>query len=207
MSGAVHPGSDRVDQAMHRLGHWREGPVAEIPWDDLRAEVLEVDLAAYVAGQGDPAPAHTEALAAALDRVRRLETRVSDLLRVNGELAMFTLGTGSEGAAAMCRERRRQVDVEGYTAEHDAGIPPDQLIHAAVAYALAGLASRPGDAWLYWPWAQGAFKPTATPHRNLERAGALLMAAYDRLTPDPATVLVRPRSIGSIALPVRGEIG
>lgn len=188
MSGAIHEPDPRVERLVEQARYWQGMHTIDIPTDELRGLLVS----AFEAGQREPSPEQAEALAAAQERAQRAEDRVRELLRTNGELALFLLGTGSEGAAAMCRERRRQVDVEGYTAEHDAGIPADQLIHAGVAYAMAAVTFRPGDAWLYWPWDQDGFKP-AGPHRNLARAGAIaekLFPQWDQGKPLPhATVL------------------
>lgn len=42
------------------------------------------------------------------------------------------------GAELITLERHRQIDVEGYTAEHDHDLPPHQMVDAALAYAVQG---------------------------------------------------------------------
>lgn len=73
-------------------------------------------------------------------------------------------------------ERRRQIEEEGYSLEHDRGHGETPLLRAARSYA-----THPGDEpWVRtsWPWDPEAFKPRD--HlSNLIRAGALYQAAAD----------------------------
>lgn len=93
----------------------------------------------------------------------------------------------STGAELIAAERRRQIEVEGYTPEHDfnhfAGTP---LLAAARGYlAVPGTTERPSDpnvSPLYWPWAGRFWKPTPDDRvRELVKAGALIAAEIDRL--------------------------
>jgi len=83
-----------------------------------------------------------------------------------------------DGAAMIAAERQRQVDVEGWTAEHDAEHQREELICAAGCYLHAenehaGLSS-------IWPWDTQWWKPKDQIH-NLTVAGALIAAEIDRL--------------------------
>ena len=86
-----------------------------------------------------------------------------------------------DGIARITAERRRQVEAEGWTAEHDASHLEGEMARAAACYALA--ASAPFFANRIenglWPplW---DFKPGG-PVRMLEKAGALIAAEIDRL--------------------------
>ncbi len=76
-------------------------------------------------------------------------------------------------------ERRRQIDVEGWTADHDLQHPNGELAEAAAAYALAD----GPDAPLVidgWPWEARWWKPKDR-RRNLIRAAALIVAEIERL--------------------------
>jgi hypothetical protein len=83
-------------------------------------------------------------------------------------------------------ERRRQVDSEGWTPDHDDAHDNGELALAASAYAIrAGRAGRP--AYLYddnppswWPWDKRWWKPKDA-RRDLIRAGALIVAEIERL--------------------------
>lgn len=105
--------------------------------------------------------------------------------------------TGIEMIAA---ERQRQVEVEGWTAEHDAQHDRNELVDAAICYLYAAEATQhspnnvtfkggyrvgegvPND----WPWAPQWWKPSDDPVRNLVKAGALLAAELDRMTAERA---------------------
>lgn len=106
---------------------------------------------------------------------------------------------------AIRRERVRQIKTEGHSSAHDDKHTEGQLAQAATCYAHIActlrvrelgngdldkqieqirdmyLSSyRPG--WPKWPWFEDDFKPSPDPLRNIEKAGALLAAEYDRLT-------------------------
>lgn len=86
--------------------------------------------------------------------------------------------TGIELIAA---ERKRQIEVEGWTAEHDAQHTDGGLAEAAACYAMPRRKSIeivPYD----WPWAVEWWKPTPDDRiRELTKAGALIAAELDRL--------------------------
>lgn len=90
-------------------------------------------------------------------------------------------------------ERRRQVEVEGWSAEHD------DKHSGALARAAACYASHAGSCWAWdveryatakpphtsddavlWPWDLDWWKPK-NPRRDLVRAGALILAEIERL--------------------------
>ncbi|AIV81746.1 hypothetical protein AQ808_21140 [Burkholderia pseudomallei] len=87
----------------------------------------------------------------------------------------------TDAARDMLAERRRQVEAEGWTPEHD-----DQYQHGAIALAAACYAANAGGvAWAdplpsFWPWMHNWWKPT-TPRRDLVKAGALILAELERL--------------------------
>ncbi|SIC52127.1 Uncharacterised protein [Mycobacteroides abscessus subsp. abscessus] len=82
----------------------------------------------------------------------------------------------SSGAVLICAERQRQIEVEGYTIEHDRKLGFSQLVDAAFAYATGSIEN--------YPWHPKSFKLKPDLHRNLAIAGALIAAALDAfLTP------------------------
>ena len=98
--------------------------------------------------------------------------------------------TGIELIAA---ERERQMQVEGWTPDHDDGHKNGELSKAALCYAsLAedqvdrkhndGEQMPPPE---FWPWQDWGgdnwWKPSNDPVRNLVKAGALIAAEIDRL--------------------------
>ncbi len=85
---------------------------------------------------------------------------------------------GSDGAARIAKERRRQIEKEGYDEEHDAQEPINRMVACAISYAMYDIDEKEADAW--WEWDRQYFKPKDR-LRNLERAGALIAAAIDKL--------------------------
>ncbi|MDT8895444.1 hypothetical protein RSO41_12335 [Halomonas sp. I1] len=88
---------------------------------------------------------------------------------------------------AIAAERRRQVDAEGWSAEHDDRYRDGQLADAAASYAgTAALTIRARESdssrllTSQWPWPEQWWKPT-TPRRDLEKAGGLIAAELARM--------------------------
>ncbi|EOJ0063237.1 TPA: hypothetical protein ACXI7E_000464 [Pseudomonas aeruginosa] len=84
-------------------------------------------------------------------------------------------------------ERKRQVEAEGWTPEHDDEHADGQMAQAAGCYALhaGGIGTdwpdgRQNGSALFWPWDKDSWKPT-TPRRDLVKACALALAEIERL--------------------------
>ncbi len=99
--------------------------------------------------------------------------------------------TGTELIAA---ERQRQIEVEGWSPEHDDEHDDAELASAALCYTVhanhqvqfpsaAPLSTEMyiGPTGRLWPWSPDWFKPSGDPIRNLVKAGALIAAEIDRL--------------------------
>lgn len=103
------------------------------------------------------------------------------------------------GIELITEERQRQIDVEGYSKQHDSQHKAIEFIYAAIAYAESAkvgvncqeigitneneIMMRKNDKGLFFPWGEANFKPT-TDIRDLVKAGALIAAAIDRLQMD-----------------------
>ena len=102
---------------------------------------------------------------------------------------------GNAGAELIAEERKRQIEKEGFTAEHDANHLCSELTDAAVMYAMRaywkkridpmiiGTDEMPG---IMWPFGIEFFKPSNEPWpdgriKDLVKAGALIAAEIDRL--------------------------
>ncbi len=87
------------------------------------------------------------------------------------------------GAELIAAERQRQIDVEGWTPEHDDKHHQGEMADAAACYALRSYEPVRGDEKpkSMWPWAPEWWKPSDDPVRNLVKAGALIAAEIDRL--------------------------
>jgi hypothetical protein len=101
------------------------------------------------------------------DPIRDIEAALDELERVTAALRE------DSGAALIATERRRQVEREGWSSEHDAGHKDGDLARAAAAYAM-------NDERL-WPWdGDGFWNPGADDLRRLVKAGALIAAEIDK---------------------------
>lgn len=81
-------------------------------------------------------------------------------------------------------ERKRQIEVEGYTAEHDDGYDHDEAAFAAACYSLPeGFREfRYNGTPFSWHWDSEWWKPTPDDRiRELVKAGALIVAEIERL--------------------------
>jgi hypothetical protein len=76
-------------------------------------------------------------------------------------------------------ERMRQIESEGWSAEHDDEHRGGELALAGAAYATHAAAFRDAEA-LVWPWGRKWWKPK-NPRRDLVRAAALIVAEIERL--------------------------
>ncbi|HCG0240758.1 TPA: hypothetical protein NI943_005591 [Pseudomonas aeruginosa] len=77
-------------------------------------------------------------------------------------------------------ERRRQVEAEGWTPEHDDEHDNGEMALAAASYAAYAHIELSGDLPFCWPWDQQWWKPTTT-RRDLVKACALGLAEIERL--------------------------
>ncbi len=86
------------------------------------------------------------------------------------------------GIEQIADERKRQIEVEGWTPNHDAIHIYGELAKAAACYAVyhtdAEVVEGDDDAW---PWAEEWDKRGEDHHRNLVKAGALIAAEIDRI--------------------------
>ena len=91
------------------------------------------------------------------------------------------------GIELIADERKRQIEEEGWTKEHDAQHKVDVLVKAAVCYALpplsrADVSPDVGKPPFFWPFSQESWKPSPDDRiRELVKAGALIAAEIDRI--------------------------
>ena len=84
------------------------------------------------------------------------------------------------GAELITQERRRQINSEGYSYEHDDKHNNGELAYVASCYAGRFIHSQ-SPLPPAWPWESQHWKPSDNPIRNLIKAGALIAAEIDRL--------------------------
>lgn len=88
--------------------------------------------------------------------------------------------------ARIVAERIRQLTDEGRTPAWDDRHTTGGMARAAACYAVSG-GARTMDSEVreavddWWPWDRDAFKPSSDRMRDLERAGALILAEMERL--------------------------
>ena len=93
------------------------------------------------------------------------------------------------GIELIAKERQRQIEVEGWTKEHDAKHTDDTLALAASCYAIPSVLrhycyspTRKAIIPVFWPWDKEYWKPCPQDRiRELVKAGALIAAEIDRL--------------------------
>ncbi len=100
------------------------------------------------------------------------------------------------GIDDIATERKRQIEQEGWTPDHDAAYHKGEMVKAAVAYASHAtvgieLKGHKPETYQsvpppkYWPWSRQWWKPK-DPRRDLVKAGALIAAEIDRLDREAA---------------------
>lgn len=94
------------------------------------------------------------------------------------------------GIELIAEERQRQIEVEGWTQEHDAIHGDQSIAYAAACYAIpkdgrniyAGQGGLSNVIRVLWPWDINWWKPTPENRiRELQKAGALIAAEIDRI--------------------------
>lgn len=83
------------------------------------------------------------------------------------------------GAELIAIERKRQIEAEGWSEQHDDAHAGGQLAIAARCYIQ--YAGRQCGLPHYWPWEERWWKPSGDAIRDLTKAGALIAAEIDRL--------------------------
>ena len=88
----------------------------------------------------------------------------------------------TKAALDVLAERRRQIEAEGWTPEHDDEHSKGQLAAAAACYALASIGIKGNEdvQIRFWPWDDGWWRPSNR-RRDLVKAGALILAEIERL--------------------------
>lgn len=79
-------------------------------------------------------------------------------------------------------ERKRQIEIEGWSRSHDAGHTDGSLATAGACYAIgkSAVCNIEGHIVRIWPWGEEWWKPSTRRH-NLVKAGALILAEIERL--------------------------
>lgn len=131
---------------------------------------------------------------AAEQRLELVREQRDNELRTNSELERRLQ---QPALADVMTERQRQINVEGWTPEHDDEHENNEMAFAAACYALYAGNPYPGQGYTppEWPWDAKFWRPS-TERRDLIKAGALILAEIERLDRESAkaTSSVEPRS-------------
>ncbi len=145
----------------------------------------------YVEGHGVLSTAsnwskYRPAALAAMQEADREARPAQPTLAAGTDEALRVAIVPSKAAQDVFEERRRQVDVEGWTPKHDDEHARGELLDAALCYVQrrsdARIFSRPVEptAPARWPWELSWWKPKDERH-DLVKAGALILAELERL--------------------------
>mgnify|MGYP000899174808 CR=1 FL=1 len=107
-----------------------------------------------------------------------LEANRADIVEYVRDL-IASAGTETNAARDVLAERRRQIEVEGWTPEHDDEHGAGEMAAAAACYAL-NAAGCGCEVARNWPWDGSWWKPS-TARRDLVKAAALILAEIERL--------------------------
>lgn len=107
-----------------------------------------------------------------------LEANRADIVEYVRDL-IASAGPQTNAARDVLAERRRQIEAEGWTPEHDDEHGAGEMAAAAACYAL-NAAGCGCEVARNWPWDGSWWKPT-TSRRDLVKAGALILAEIERL--------------------------
>ena len=109
--------------------------------------------------------------------------------------AILNFGTRNTAAIDVLTERRRQIESEGWTREHDDQWRLGEIGGAAACYTMQATLDRVNAPHLVdamkrtirelWPWASHWWKPTNR-RRDLVKAAALILAEIERLDREEA---------------------
>lgn len=91
-----------------------------------------------------------------------------------------TVSALSAAARDVLAERRRQIEAEGWSPEHDDEHSENEMALAAACYAMSAGGYAKGKVPPVWPLMKEWWKPS-TPRRDLVKAGALILAEIERL--------------------------
>jgi len=162
----------------------------QVPWPEWSIKILKL-VRSYSGYDGyDDATEGVDLVAEVEEALSELQSEAEKLRNA----APAVLLVGSDALRDVAAERRRQVEVEGWTPEHDDQHTDGSMAQAAAAYALKarsdeshanGVRIRPP---YLWPdtWHPSWWKPKDR-RRDLVRAAALIIAEIERLDRSSAT--------------------
>lgn len=110
------------------------------------------------------------------DRTERIDAALKSILN---------FGAGSTAAIDVLAERRRQIEGEGWSRDHDDTFVDGELAIAAACYEGGRGMTIGSNTPALWPWGASWWKPT-TYRGDLVKAAALILAEIERLDREEA---------------------
>jgi hypothetical protein len=131
---------------------------------------------------------HDKAIEAALKEWSKPNERHEPMEIMRAAIAAYEAAMWTDATRDVLAERNRQIEMEGWTRDHDDEHDTGQLAAAAAAYALEASLLFPDVRTdehqrliqRIWPWDSQWWKPKDK-RRNLVRAAALALAEIERL--------------------------
>ena len=153
------------------------------------------ELRRYARKIAHPAGDVPAVMLAAADEIERLQARIEAMENQGSLYALPGAQPAqsvpdSAAARDVLAERRRQIEVEGWTPEHDDAHGTGDVALAAACYAL-NAAGCGCEVARNWPWDRTWWRPS-TPRRDLVKAGALILAEIERLDRATAAPEAKP---------------
>jgi hypothetical protein len=191
-----------ADRYLYRVSKFAHPLPQQFRWEDCYAAMLAAaDSTVSDAIAGRAGVTAQPALTDELDR------EYDERYRLLGEAHLPSVEaaappTLTDAARDVLTERRRQVEAEGWTPEHDDEHSDGGMAVAAACYALADRGKalavntlRTEKLWEWTGWAWWWFKPKDR-RSNLVKAGALILAEIERLDRAAQVEAAAPRTNG-----------
>lgn len=168
-------------EAIELLGEWiaatDELKAAQRAWVDSRSEARFSFGGEPIFFQSDkPSVPLDQRQNAAIERLRAAEAKA--------RFSINTMDGPTRAVHHVLTERKRQVEVEGWSTKHDDEHKSGGMAVAAACYAIGDRTGLRGiidkQLWAWTGWASSWFKPKDT-RSNLVRAGALILAEIERI--------------------------
>ncbi len=159
---------------------WQENPYTKVLQKSIREDyVPKADVSRQ---QGALSDERLEVILQGLEDQGFDTLRRADKEDLQAFADLFASSPRAEAQAVhdVLAERRRQVEVEGWTPEHDDEHSESEMSLAAACYAMAAGGYAKGQTPPIWPWALEGWKPSYG-RRDLIKAGALILAEIERI--------------------------
>lgn len=140
----------------------------------LRGRMDNVDFLGVVAGHIEAGTIFRSGLLSNAEIAAKVRNAVRELKELRWQRLAMTAA-----ARDVLAERRRQIEAEGWTPEHDDEHGAGEMAAAAACYAL-NAAGCGCEVARNWPWDRSWWKPS-TARRDLVKAAALILAEIERL--------------------------